>query len=280
MGKITCSVFCMITVAGIAATANAQRAKFITEASIDGGSTWHASVDASSSPSVQVRVRIKLEDIGTLTVLGFAGTNMQPTLSAWDAGSGDSVAAFSAGGLSATGSPAGSTTTYEGYQVADGSGIFGRIAPFGAVRQGSTPNPSGLLTSHDDSGTLRFAGANQTTPTTGPKSWGVALAQYPSSLAGTFFSSSLDIVVFKYGITLSTVPGYRVLTATVPLANIGTSATSSNTLWYTTSSGLSSLSVVVDSDDICDATITIPAPGAFTLGILGVLAANRRRRAA
>jgi hypothetical protein len=176
-----------------------------------------------------------------------------------------------------------SETSYNGRNVMNTGTNTGRMFPFGSAGQLPT-SASGVITSFNDAGNeLRFAGSKNTTATTNT-SWGVAIAQLPQSLplpnyaAGAFFDSSLDVVVFRYAVTLSEDASPRNLIATVPAGYIS----GNKAAWYLQANGAAAtnLETVVNDSSIFTGglTILIPAPGASGLAVFGLLAMGRRRR--
>lgn len=276
----------MALVAGSAVSvASAASSQVYNEFSTDGGSTWSSSAFASPGSTVHVRIRLALEGA---TSLGLAGITMQPVLQGWRPDLGDSVVPFTYPGLNMTatsssyGTPV-SETSYNGRNVMDSGTNTGRMFPFGASGQGPA-SASGLITSFNDAGNeLRFAGSKNTTATTNT-SWGVAIAQLPLTsvlpgyTAGAFFNSSLDVVVFRYAVTLSSDTTPRSLVATVPAGHIS----GNKAAWYTQANGAAAtnLETVVNDSSVFAGglNVSVPAPGVSGLAVVGLVAFARRRR--
>ncbi len=270
-------IVALVAAAGLATPALAQITSIIQEASIDGGNTWNSSVNAMPGSTVQVRVRATLTGA---TSLGLTGFTFQPLLSNWRADLGDVRVPFTFPGLSSTIGPTYglplTETSFNGRHVADQPGNTGRIFPMGAA--GMLPaSASGLLTSFNDPGNvLRFAGSKNTTATTNI-AWGVNLSQWPPVYMGTSFDSRLDLTVFKYAVQLSTDPTARDLHTSAPASYFSAGHV---IYWYTLANGLDPLRTPASAAVFQDATIHVPAPGAWA-ALAGVLGANavRRRRA-
>lgn len=262
--------FSILAVAGLAAAATAQTTNTTYQVSTTPGNeaSWASEVTVTPGSTVYVRVRISLSGA---TALGLAGITHQPTLSGWSSAGGDVVSAFSQPGLNNSCPPGPQTEVgYAGRHV-EGTGTnTGRIYPFGSAGQNAT-SASGLLTSFNDAGgILRFAGSKATTPTLNT-AWGVNSAQLTQQLNGSCFNSSLDVVVFRYAITIGAGHGNADLVT-------GTAAVSQNRgTWYLNAAGTQTLNAATGTTT--NATIHIPTPGALALLGLGGLVAGRRRRA-
>ncbi len=263
----------IVALAGMAASARGQVTAVYSEASVDGGQTWGAAVAAAPGSTVYVRTRIALEGA---TALGLVGTNFQPTLSGWRAALGDTRLGFQFPGINVQSGSVGqplSETSYQGSNVFDAPRATGRIFPYGATGMGPA-SAGGLLTSFNDPGNvLRFAGSKNTTASTNP-AWGVTITQTPPSWMGTYFNASLDVVVFKYAVTLSADATARTLEANVPLTNFSLPRAA----WYTDASGLNPLYAPVVAGSLHPASIFVPAPGALVVGLVGAAVVARRRR--
>lgn len=246
--------FALIAAAGLATVANAQNTRLVFEASNDGGASWAANVNANPGSNVLVRIRAVYERGTAASTPGFAGITFQPTLSGWTAA--DAVMPFA---------------TRLDYTA--GANDLGRVAPFWSVGQ-EDGSASGLLRSFVDGGnTLRFGGSKLATATTN-LAWGLNSSQLTQNLNPSGFNSNLDVVIFRYGITLGPATTVRTLTATAPLNLIN----NSRGTWYATSAG-GSVQGAITQDFISNATINIvPAPASLALLGLGGLVAGRRRR--
>lgn len=276
----------LAAVAGLACAvpAYAQTSQIYNEFSIDNGSTWSTSASTTPGSTVHVRVRVALDGA---TALGLAGMTFQPVLQGWRPDLGDTRVSFTVPGLNmtATSSSYGTPVTessYNGRNVMDSGANTGRIFPFGAAGQGPGSS-SGLLTSFTDTGNvLRFAGSKAVTATTN-LGWGVGISQLPQAsiitpwFPGAHFNTSLDVVVFRYAITLSEDTTPRELTATIPSGYISGNRAS----WYTQPNGTEAthLQAVVNDASITAGGLTIiPAPGVGGLALAGLVVLGRRRR--
>jgi len=258
----------LVAAAGIAASANAQNTKLIFEASVNGG-PWTMNL-AEANPGDVVKIRLSAALInynGTRSILGFSGITLQPTLSGWNAGSGDTVAGFDA-----------FSDTRAGGGVAAGGN--GRQFPFNTGAPMTTSSPSGEATTFVDGGnTLRWSGALNTAGGS-TLTRGLGLAQQTQGLLGGDFSTSTNPVLFVYQVTIGAsragaADGSEFLTASAPLNLINLARGS----WYTAANGLNTVNAAVTTDTIMPVRINIvPTPGALALLGLGGLVAGRRRR--
>jgi hypothetical protein len=250
-------------IAGVASVSSAATS-INFEVSNDDGVTWASSVQGASGQTIYVRMRVHLTGA---TTLGFSGLTCQPVLSNWNAN--DLRGEFTFPGVQNDGTPT-TETAYNGRPVRSTPATnTGRIYPFGAGGQG-VANSSGLLTSFVDNGNrLRFAGSKNTTETTNV-AWGVASAQGPPSIAPTDYSSSPNVVVFRYKVILGEGHTENLVASVVQISGGWVK-------WYLNTGGTS---VLNDTDiTINPGTIIIPTPAAAALlGLTGVLAAIRRRR--
>lgn len=274
----SCGVIAAIAGTSLLGIARAQNTWITNEVSTDGGVTWLPSASVLPGATLQVRLRLSLHGAHAL---GLAGITFQPTLNGWRADLGDMRQAFTFPGLenNATLPTYGQVVTesaYTGRHVADVPGTTGRIFPFGGFGQNSG-SPSGLLTSFADPGNvLRFAGSKNTTAQTNT-AWGAVIGQVTQSMGGTYFNTSLDVVVFKYAVTLSTDPTPRSLSATIPLNYI--SGGTVNVPWYMDASGLAVTRYAVTSSTIVSAGITVvPSPAGLWVMATTLACAARRRR--
>lgn len=245
----------VLVIAGtsFASLARAQNTQLVFQASADAGQSWHDRVDVVPGTNVIIRLRVRLINLGTNTVLGLAGITLQPTLSNWNA----------------------ATDTRRPFLTeSDGSGVpefpesnLGRIFPFASAGM-STHAASGVLTSHVDPGNiLRFAGANCITPSTN-LAWGVGLGQIPTLLG---IREGIDMVVFRYGVRVAG-DAERTLMASVNVSDI----LQQRANWYRNLGGAGNLFAPI-GDNVVPATIhVIPAPAALPFLLL-TLAASRRR---
>ncbi len=259
-------VGCVLAVAGCVGlmpdSSHAQTTRLIMEASVDGAQTWSSEVTPTAGGTVYFRLRAQL--VGA-TALGFSGMTLQPYVSNFVQGA-DQPVPFTFPGVDNAGQLT-TETEYGGRQVAALPVTnTGRIFPFGA------PPQIGLFVPgfHADGGNvLRIADLKATTPTLNT-AWGVAMQQLQPSIMGTLFDGSLDVVVFRFAVTLASVDRVRE-------AWPAWDGTISGSLirWHTRADGTEPLnSTTIEQVP----ARVIPAPEAF--GLLGVTAAVglRRRR--
>jgi hypothetical protein len=253
----------LLALCGMTFAAAGQNTRLVFEVSRDGGATWVG--DFHDGPGLTFLVRVRAQFVGTQTPLGFGGITFQPTLTNWvGAGFADIRQPFT--------NPNG-----EGVDLnAAGGAATGRINPFASAGMGSA-SASGLMTSFNDPGSvLRFAGSKCTTATTN-LAWGVNCGQLPQSLAGTSFNTSLDVVIFRYAVTIpsQTLSANRLLIASTNAATILNGRGS----WYMNASGTDVLQASVSTQFIQNAAVFIefPAPGSVAVMILGLVMMLRRR---
>ncbi len=262
----------LFAVAGLAAAANAQATNVFFEVSGNNGATWGSAIEVTPGSTVLVRARVQLTGS---TALGLAGLTFQPRLTNWTAG--DVRNPFTFPGLDGAGVQT-TETAYNGLHVrSEPQTNTGRIFPFGSSGQGPS-SASGLLTSFVDGGnTLRFAGSKNTTAATNA-AWGAACSQLTQNLGGTNFNTSLDVVVFRYSITVDAANSAdRHLLATLP-TGATPDVSNGRASWYMAANGLNSLNASIGTISAGDIHVLIPAPGALALLGLGGLVAGRRRR--
>lgn len=246
-----------LLLAALAPTARAQNTRILFEVSSNQGASWGPRV--SILPGTEAIVRVRIQHVGTMTLLGLGGITMQPTLSNWNPVVDERLPFTQSDGSGCSRDPQTNT---------------GRIIPFHAFGMSSLA-ASGLLTSHVDPGNiLRFAGVNAFSPTTN-LAWGVSFSQLTFNLGGPPVDAVFgpDALVFRYAVR----PGgtqERELTAAVELSSILRGYAG----WYREYNGRNNLLAPVRPEDIIPATIhVIPAPATLPLLLL-TLAAPRRRR--
>lgn len=248
------ALLALATFAGLA-HAQTPSTQLFFEGSTDNGQTWFGGNRAfPPTPDLLVRVRVQLVNY-TLPILGLAGITFQPKVIGWR--SSDIVHPFS--------SP-------------DGTGVAeepqtntGRILPFASSGM-STSSACGLLTTHLDApSTLRFAGANAVTQTTNP-AWGVSCGQVPLDLAGTNFRRGLDVVVFRFRVTLDPSDPLNRFVSFTTDAN---SVLQGRATWYRTI--VDGVLVPVTQSSISPLTLVpVPCPGALATFVAAGVSVVRR----
>jgi hypothetical protein len=129
---------------------------------------------------------------------------LQPILTNFVAGT-DEFVPFTFPGLNSDGTPS-TETEYMGRHVAAVPVTnTGRLFPFGKPPQAGMHT---LWAHVDDGTTLRFADQKATTPTLNV-AWGLGISQFPSSIGGSTFVSSLDVVVFRYAVRVNADVAFR-----------------------------------------------------------------------
>jgi hypothetical protein len=232
----------------LATPALAQVTHIHLEASTDLGATWSSAVAAEPGREVSVRIRVRLDSAGTtMTSVGLAGLIYQPVVQGWSEND--------------------RSLPFDHAPPANGMG-YGRVYPYTSVAQGPGSS-SGELTTFHNGTTLRIAGANSVTPTTDLR-WGLTSTQSPQSLNPTGFSTSLDVVVFRFGV-IAGAGGARALRADVPLAWIN----NVRATWFT--SLIHPMEAAVTPDSVHPAEIWIvPSPCVWSCAVV-MLAGSRRR---
>jgi hypothetical protein len=239
---------------------------------------WTNSIIALPGQSIDVRVRLTYT--GSAAPLGFGSTQFQPTISNWDVSgpSLDVMAPLWNNGI-------GGARTNPPGQVPDAPGLYARIAPFGYSATTTSTFLKGHLNSHQGVSYLRVAQAHKTSwvggagNTTG--GGGVYCFQPHLDYATAnpeipaFNTNITNIVVFKFGITLSADADPRILV--VNAAEDGLPSNFNTILkWFATSG--EPLGTIRGDATYVPATIqVVPAPGGL-LALLGLSAAARRRR--
>lgn len=258
--RIRSTGLAFVLVSACGATCLASGTRLAWEASVDGGVTYSNKVNAL--PGQTVFMQMHVSRVGTETVLGLAGLTFQTTLSNWRTDVGDALVPWQGEHMSGLG-------------VLDLPQNTGKLAPFGQINQYVSTTGSGVLTGFNDPGnTLRIAGANAVSPTMTVH--GISIGQRPQATAGTWFRSSLDVVVFRYSITLGSSAEPRTLEASSPAAYIHFTG---RTSWYQTSTGLSPVlrDNVMDSEISSAMINVVPGPATTGLVLTGLLSFRRRR---
>lgn len=248
----------VIFAAAFAGTAHAQlpATNLIFEGSTDNGQTWFGGNRTfPSTPDLLVRVRVQLVNY-SLPILGLATVTFQPKVIGWR-----------------------STDIVHPFSSPDGTGVAeepqtntGRILPFASSNM-STSSACGLLTTHLDApSTLRFAGANAVTQTTNV-AWGVSCGQVPLDLGGTNFRRGLDVVVFRFRVTLDQSDP---LSRSVSFTTDASSVVQGRATWSQTTFGDGVLVPVTQSSISPLTLFPLPAPGSLSIVAATGVAFGRR----
>ncbi len=215
----------------------------------------------TTGPGAEVSIRMRFQYESTVTVLGFGGISLQPTVSGWSAG--DAILPFD----------------LDLPQNAP-EGAYGRVYPF-RRQQVLPPGPidppipdpmRDWIAIDNGSGELRLT---QRGSLTNPGlSWGLNFAQSPPSL-NTVFSTSLDLIAFRYGFVVS--GGERTMVASAPLAYIN----NARMIWFTTTTGTGPLFTALAPEDVLGAMVhVVPGPGVIGVILLARWGVRRRRSSA
>lgn len=235
-----CKSVLLAAVGALSMTAGAlaQTARLDVQVSND-NVNWSDSLFAPAGSTVFVRV------VATTTLsnaVGLGNITFQPTLSGWTSGDTRMIysnAASGAASLNNTGLPAN----------------IGRMYPYGAASMAPSSVP-GLLTSFNDSGTLRIAGSKATRLDLN-LDYGVIASQNPKPSYPNY-SQSTNCVIFKYGVQLGGDTTLRQMIADVPLAGIKNSRIS----WFTSLSNSSGnpVNITLTQADIDPAVVSVGPP--------------------
>lgn len=301
MHKVTSAVFLCCAGLTMAPDAHAAGTRVVFQASVDGGSTWHASVNALPGSQVTFRIVTSLVNntgAGSVPVGGGLATlNIRPTLSNWTIG--DQVVPFDPEGFGdgaslyiAPSPPPAGTLVGPGVRSPN---VNGRLAPFAS----NGTNGNGLPQGSVDGGVLTFRSAvianngvsiNQHLPSaSGVQGWdghtwtdGTDLYTNPTPtqianlglVQNSFFAGSVhnfsrtNVVGFRYTITLDANNlTERTLTQSGAFLNAGWC----RDLFFGTQP--------VPLETLTAATVNvIPAPGATAMLLVGAVVSLRRRR--
>lgn len=292
----------MIAVAGLAAAANAQATLRYEVRNATTNTGWSSNVDASPTDTVEVRVRAVYT--GTTPVGGLAQVIFSPVMSNWqgaaftgNGAAGDNVIVQTQGAVTNTIGPFGGTrTTPIGSVDANGSD-YGRVTPFASASNSSTSYYRGFVGTGANAGLMRISQAHITNwigagATSGSNSinnvsgrGGVNTGQLAGSLRNTSdpaFNSGTDVVVFRFGLTLSNNTAVRTLNVNTPVAGLGKQLVGgvpgdADFLWYLDGTGTATTRTTQVALEGANINV-VPAPAALALLGLGGLAAARRRR--
>ncbi|MFA6044442.1 MAG: PEP-CTERM sorting domain-containing protein [Phycisphaerales bacterium] len=293
MKKILGSI---VAVAGLALAANAQdvNTQLKYEVSTD-GTNWSSSLNVAPGTSVQVRALLSY--IGPGTAAGIGQVIFQPVVSNWTAADSLLTTAGTPGNMGV--GPVGGTRSNPIGTVSDQPGVWGRITPFGAAAYNTSTYLRGHIGTGTAAGLLRIAradvtnwiGEGATSGALAANNWngggGVNIGQIanPSRLSTdpAFDSRSSNVVVFKFGFTVSSATAIRTLGITTPAAGIGRQTAAGatygqqNARWFASTTEVSSS--LTGAVQTIDAAINVvPAPASLALLGLGGLVATRRRR--
>ncbi len=299
MAFVSTRVAGLVAAAGLCGLASASDTTIRYEVSPD-GVNWSSAISVERDTTVQVRARVEWS--GSQPVFGLSQIAFQPVISGWGQ-LGDTLLTTRispSSGSFGVGPVGGSRSTPVGV-VDDVPGAWGRITPFGANATTNSTYLRGFTGTGAAAGLLRIAQANVTNwigegPTSGIDSnnnWngggGVSIAQIsPAERIATDlpFQASSNVVVFKFGFTLSGNPVGRTLSINTPTSGLGveTSPVGTNygrvyASWFTTSGAITGTRFY-DSVSTIGATVNVlvPAPGVGALLALAGLVASRRKR--
>lgn len=285
----------LVAAAGLAVAASAQpvNTRLAYEVSLDGLS-WASTVNAAPGSTVEVRAVISY--IGPGTAAGLGQIVFQPVVHGWRAS--DLL-------LTWPNSPFGEGIEYFGssrdspyrHGVPDEPGLWGRISPW---RVGGSSTTSTFLRGHIGTGAaagmLRIARANITNwigegPTSGSGAvnntsgnGGVQIGQIASGARipsdPPYDPRTLNVNVLKFGLQLDASGVSRELFISTPPLGLGRSSGASNygapnTRWF---ANLNEAAPSLIGDvEVIGATITVPSPGWFALGLLTAWVRRRGR---
>lgn len=295
MKKILGSI---VAVAGLAMAANGQavNTELKYQVSTD-GINWQPTLNVAPGTSVQVRALLSYIGPGTSAGLGLV--SFQPVVSNWTAADTLLTTAGTPGNNGV--GPLGGTRSNPIGTVDDQPGVWGRITPFGSTSYNTSTFLRGHLGTGTAAGLLRIAradvtnwiGVGATSGVLAANNWngggGVTAAQIanPSRLSTDpeFQTQSQNVVVFKFGFTVSSATDSRTLNISTPAAGIGKVTTAGatygqqNARWYASTSEVSpSLNGAANVIDAAVIVTNVPAPASLALLGLGGLVATRRRR--
>lgn len=237
---------------------SAQNTQLVFEASNTQSQSWSPALSVQPGETVYVRLRIRLTDHGTSTVLGLAGITHDPKLSPWNSAV-DECLPF--------------TDPIHGVPEEPQTNT-GRNMPF-ASRGFGTTNPTPSLGCYVRNNALHFLPATPPPPQTTNLNWDISSGQTPPSIAGTNFRYGTDAVVFRYSVRVADSGTERDLIATQDLSGILAGRAS----WYRTDAGTGSLLSTIRPEDILPATIhVIPPPLSLTPLLAWPILVLRRRK--
>lgn len=238
----SCGLVAIVLTSG---SAHAAGTRFVMEGAYLGSDVWSTSILAS--PGTPIRARLRAEFVGSETVTGLAGFNMQFTISNW--GAGDTLAPWSTPFIGVAGVAAGCFPDARSIEN-------GRLFPFAASATATVPQVTVL---------------NSVMFITGSVANRIPVGQGPSSLAGASYNGTPNPQVFQLTFT----PLFQTATSYVvtPFNIFNTSA--NNAKWYT---GTGSTSINAPGNEIVPLVVSLPAPGGAALVGIAAMMSMRRRR--
>lgn len=289
----------IVAVAGLALAANAQdvNTQLKYQVSTD-GLNWSSSL-TNVAPGSSIQVRALLSYIGPGSAAGLGTVTFQPVVSNWTAADTLLTTAGTPGGMGV--GPVGGTRSNPIGTVDDLPGVWGRITPFGSAAYNTSTYLRGHIGTGTAAGLLRIAradvtnwiGEGATSGVSASNNWngggGVNAGQiaFASRISTdpAFNSATQNVVVFKFGFTVSSATADRTLNITTPAAGIGRNTTAGTSYgqqyarWFASTGEVSpSLNGSVSLSDASISIHVVPAPASLALIGLGGLVATRRRR--
>lgn len=287
MKKVVAS---LVAVAGLSVAAKAVvNTNLVWQLSSDGGTNW-AQYNAGSplqvapGASVQARAVVSyIQGSNTATPIGLASLFFQPVVTNWTAA--DTLAGFVNGGIGSN------TSTPPG--VVTNNTDFGRLSPFGRTALASSNALFGHVQDNGSGTTVLRIAQRQATSFiggTGNSSGGsgVPIAQLSDvgrTTADPAFNPNLtNVVIFRYGITLSSAATRPDLSFDSPIAGFGNlNTTNGDREVYYFGASTESTGQLRGTANVTASflrVIPVPAPAsAALLGLGGLVAARRRRQA-
>jgi len=289
----------LVAVAGLATVANAQVANTLLKYEVSrDGVNWSSTLNANPGDTIQVRALASyIGSASAPTAGGLGQIVFQPVVSSWT-GADTLITTAGTPGNNGVGPVGGTRSTPIG-TVEDAPGQYGRITPFGANSTTTSTYLRGHVGTGTAAGLLRIAradvtnwiGVGATSGASAANNWngggGVSIAQIanPNRLTSdpAFNANTSNVVVFKFGFTLSSATDVRTLNITTPAGGIGKVTTpgseygEQNARWFASTQEVSSS--LRGGVNVMDAAVSIvPAPASLALLGLGGLVAARRRR--
>ncbi len=274
-------ILSLVAVAGLSVAANADvNTQFNILVSADGGPFLPAAALQAGTGLHNVEVVVQATYIGTGQALGFASAVFQPTVSNF--GATDVALGYVNGG-------AGSNTSTPPGVVADAPGQYGRIVPFGRTALSTTTALTNFNNTDSGINYLRIAQRTATSfiggtgNTTGGQGVPVAqLANVGRTASDPAFNPAVvGVSLFRFGMTIDTNTGSRVLTIDLPLNAFGNRNTTTGdreVYWWgdlNANTGDLRGTAAVAQGAI---SVIVPTPGSLALLGLGGLCVARRRR--
>jgi hypothetical protein len=279
----------------------AQVTRVVVETSVDGLSWSNNPRTVNPGANVQVRYKLSYDPAGSTAMpTGFASVTFQPTISNWIAGQ-DTLSPFAASGNNTNGG-----------SVSEASGLFGRITPFASTGPTTTDSYRGHVQTVGGVTYLRIArtsitnwvGQGLTSGTAAANNFngagGLACVQKGFSLVTAndppFNPATADIVIARFGFTVSSAIQSRTLVADAPSVGFSRNPTSGarEGSWFSSNTdnfgsikaaaGVSPATIIVGTGD-CVSIVTQPASvtacagtiATFEVGVTGLNPAFHRR---